>query len=88
MHDESSDGGAASSALSWRTRALHGASSRRANLVRPEEPEWAASTSDRTVGRESWRVSAHGASPSSSSSYSVLPTTASSISPFRRTPTR
>ena len=39
-----------------RTRALHGASSRRANLVRPEEPEWAASTSDRTVGRESWRL--------------------------------
>ena len=39
-----------------RTRALHGASSRRANLVRPEEPEWAASTIDRTVGRESWSL--------------------------------
>ena len=24
--------------------------------MRPEEPEWAASTSDRTVGRESWRL--------------------------------
>ena len=71
MHDESSDGGVALSALSWRTRALHGASSRRANLVRLEETEWA-----------------HGAGPSSSSSYSVLPTTALSISPFRRTPTR